>query len=136
MSQVKIRNALETALNGMPPSLLTAWENMAFPSVPTTTPFQRVFLLFATPDDPVLGAAIHTERGIFQLNLAYPLQSGDGAARTRAELVKTVFYRGATFTSGGITVIIDRTPEVSGGYVDNDHWVVPVKIRFYANIIG
>ena len=136
MSQVKIRNALETAVNGIAPSLLTAWENMAFPSVPTTTPFQRVFLLFAAPDDSTLGAAEHIENGFMQINLAYPLQSGDGAARTRAELVKTVFYRGASFTSGGVTVIINRTPEVSGGFVDNDHWVVPVKIRFRSTIFS
>jgi len=132
MSQVAIRKALETALNAMSPALPTAWENAAFVTPDPSAPYQRAFLLFAAPDDDELGNANHTERGIFQINLLYPLQTGDKDARTRAELIKTTFARAKSFSNSGISTIIERTPEASGGMVDGDRWLVPVKCRFFA----
>jgi hypothetical protein len=138
MSQVKIRAALETAVNAMTPAILTAWENNAFPNVNASITYQVVTVLFATPDDLVTlgggGAGMHTENGLMVVNLRYPLQTGDGAARARAELLKTTFRRGTSFTNNGVTVIINRTPEAGAGIVDGDHWSVPVKIRFYSNV--
>ena len=134
MSQVKIRAALETALNAMSPSLSTAWENVAFSPPASSVPYQRAFLLFAEPDDPEAGHALHIERGIFQINLLYPLQSGDGTARARADLIKATFYRSRSFTSGGVTVSIEKTPEAGQGTVDGDRWLIPVKIRFFTQI--
>lgn len=132
MSQVAIRKALEIALNAMTPALPTAWENVTFQPPDPALPFQRVFILFAEPDDAELGSANHTERGIFQINLLYPLQAGDKDARARAELIKSTFARANSFSNSGISTIIERTPEASGGMVDGDRWLVPVKCRFFA----
>ena len=132
MSQPTIRKALETALNAISPSLLTAWENVAFIPPDPSQPYQQVFVLFGQPEDAELGNANHTERGIFQINLLYPVQAGDAAARARAELIKTTFARANSFLNSGISTIIERTPEASGGTVDGDRWLVSVKCRFFA----
>lgn len=133
MSQVKIRAALETALAAMTPALSTAYENVAFTPVPGT-PYQRAFLLPAEPDNPEAGHVVHIARGIFQVNLMYPLQAGDSTARTRAELIRTTFYRSRSFTSGGVTVSVEKTPEAGQGTPDGDRWMIPVKIRFVSQI--
>lgn len=132
MSIIKIRAALETALNGMQPPLATAWENMGFN--PTAgTAYQQVNLLLAEPENVEYGSH-HRESGYMQVKLMYPLQVGTATVAARAELLRTTFYRGASFTNGGVTVIIERTPNVSGGMVEGDRYAVPVKIRFFANI--
>ena len=129
---VQVRAALETALNTMNPALATSWENVAFAPVPGT-PYQEVHLLFASPDNATFGIA-HVERGYMQVKLMYPIQIGTSTIAARAELIRTTFARGNSFTSGGVTVIIERTPEVSPGSVDGDRFSVPVKVRFFAQI--
>lgn len=132
MSAVLVRQALEVALAAMSPALGTAWENTDY-SPTVGTPYQRVHLLFAEPANPEIGSR-YTERGILQVSLAYPLGAGPAAATTRAELLRTTFYRGASFTASGVVTTIERTPEIAPGRVEEDRWVVPVKIRFFAHV--
>ena len=134
MSAVLLRAALETALNGMSPALITAWENQTFNSQPSSTAYQQPFLIPAEPENPEMGDTVHRERGIFQVSLFYPPQTGSKDAAARAELIRALFHRGASFSSGGVTVIIGRTPHIGKGSIDGDHWFVPVKIRYFANI--
>ena len=132
MSIIAIRAALETALNGMSPALATNWENT--PYVPVSgTPYQQVFIVPAQPDNAEYGRN-YQQRGIFQVNLRYPLQTGTLAAATRAELIKTTFVRGATFTSGGVTVISMRTPEIGSGATVDGRYFLPVRIYFQSNV--
>lgn len=131
MSLPAIRTALETALDAMSPALATAWQNV--PYAPTNgTAYQRAFLLPAPPDNPERGTFTR-DQGIFQISLAYPLDTGPGAAEARAELVRDTFYRGASFTSGGVTVNIERTPEIAQPIIEPDRYVVPVRVRYYAH---
>lgn len=132
MSIVNIRAALETALNAMSPALSTAWENAAFVPV-AGTPYQQVNILFASPDNMVYGSA-HRELGFMQVKLMYPLQVGTAVVAARAELIRATFKRGASFSNSGITVVVEKTPEVSPGSVDRDRWAVPIKVRFFSNI--
>lgn len=125
-----VRAALETALNGMSPSLATAWENANYSPV-TGTPYQRVFLLAAEPDNPEMGR-LTIEQGILQVSLAYPLGTGSAAAEARAELIRSTFYRGASFTASGVTTIVEKTPEIAPALIEPDRYVRPVKIRWRA----
>jgi hypothetical protein len=93
-------------------------------------------MLLATPANPVIGPDFHTEQGFLQIDLAYPLNKGPGEATARAELIRSTFPRGASFTASGVTVTIERTPEIMPGRVEPDRFVVPVRIRFYAHILG
>lgn len=133
MSIVKVRAALETALNGMSPALATAWENNAFAPPAATVPYQSAFVLPATPDNREYGSS-YQEQGMFQVTLMYPLQTGTSAAAARAELLRATFKRGSSFTNLGVTVNIIRTPEVSAGTVDGDRFSMHIKIRFSAFI--
>lgn len=132
MSAVKVKAALETALNAMSPALATAWEGVQFQPV-SGTPYQQVNVLFAPPENVEYGRR-YREVGYMQAKLMYPLGAGLSAAMARAELIRATFYRGASFTSGGVTVIIEKTPEISPGSADGDRWAIPVKIRFFANV--
>jgi hypothetical protein len=136
MSALLVRSALEVALAAMTPSLATAFENAPFAAVAATVAYQRVTVLLAEPANPVVGPGFHTEQGFMQVDLAYPLNAGPGVATARAELIRSTFYRGASFTASGVTVNIERTPEIMPGRVEEDRFIVPVRIRFYAHIGG
>lgn len=133
MSLVSIRAALETGLDGMTPALATAWENVDFTPTPGT-PYQRAYLLPAEPDDIEMSGKKFLERGIFQISLFYSLDEGPAAASTRADLIRGTFYRGASFTSGGVTVDITRTPEIGPAMADDDRYMIPIRVRFSAQI--
>lgn len=133
MSHRNIRIALESRLAAMTPALAIAPENGSYLPV-NGTPYQRINLLPANPDNPIVGPQFYRELGIFQVTLAYPLNTGPSAAETRAELVRTQFKRGTTLTSSGYTITIDQTPTIASGFVDGDRWVVPVSIPYWANI--
>lgn len=132
MSVNAIRIALETGLNSITPALATAWENAKF--TPTEgTPYQRVSLLFAEPDNIEYGS-VFRQNGIMQVSLFYPLLTGTSTASTRAELLRSTFKRGNTYTSGSVKVNISNTPAIKQGRVDGDRWMIPVDIRFFSHI--
>jgi len=133
VSIVSVRTALETKLNAMTPSLSTAYENVPFTPV-TGTAYQRAYLMPATPANPTMGDGYYREQGIFQVTLRYPLQAGPKTAADRAELIRAAFKRGTTLTSGTVSVIIERTPEIGQGRVDGDRWALVVRIRWFAGI--
>ena len=133
MSTVKIRAALESALNSINPPIQTAWENV--PYNPTVgTPYQRITLLMAQPSNPTMGSKFYRELGMLYVTLCYPTDSGTSALMTRAELIKSVFIVGASFTNGGITAIVTGTPEIGTPAIEDERYFAPVKIRFYADI--
>jgi hypothetical protein len=141
MSAVKVRAALESALNGMTPSLATSWENQKFTPPAPTVAYQRVTLLLAQPANVEFGSA-YREEGFLQVDLCYPLDGaggttgggGAGLATARAELIRTTFPRGASFTASGVTVHVTKTPEIMPGRVEEDRFVVPVRIPFHSRI--
>lgn len=132
MSALLIRAALETALAAMSPSLATAYENAPYAPV-VGTPFQRVTLLLAQPANDEF-SSVYREEGFLQVDLNYPLNAGPKDAAARAELIRTIFPRGASFTASGVIVNIERTPEIMPAKVEADRFVIPVRIRFYAHI--
>lgn len=137
MSALLVRAALEVALAAMSPALATAYENTPFKPV-VGTPYQRVTLLLAAPANPEMSRN-YTEQGFLQVDLAYPLGTnnstfGPGAASARAEAIRSTFYRGASFSASGVTVVIERTPEIMPGRVEDDRYVIAVRVRFYSHI--
>ncbi len=131
MSIANVRAALETALSGMSPAISTVYENTQF--TPTVgTPYQMAHLLPAEPNDLERGI-VGKDQGIFQITLMYPLHVGTGDANARAELIRSTFYKKATFSAGGQNIIISKTPYIGQGVVDGDRWRVPVKITWFTN---
>jgi hypothetical protein len=133
MSAVKIRAALETALNAMASPISTSWENQAFVPPIATTPYQIANVLLAQPSNLVYGSE-HQELGFMQVKLMYPLQIGTATVAARAESLRSTFSRGSSFTASGVTVIISKTPEIMAGRIEESRYAVVVKIPFYSNI--
>lgn len=132
MSALLVRKALEVALAAMTPALATAWENAPYSPV-NGTPYQQVAVLLAEPVNSEMNS-FHTEQGFLQVDLKYPLNGGPAAATARAELIRDTFFRGASFSASGVTVNIERTPEIMPGRVEADRYVIPVRVRFYSHI--
>lgn len=131
MSLLAVRAALETALASITPAIPLAWENTPYTPI-SGTPYARVYLLAAEPDNPEMGG-MATERGFLQISLCYPLDAGPGAAMTQAELIRSTFPRGAAFSASGITTQIERTPEIAPAMIEEDRYVLPVRVRFFAH---
>jgi hypothetical protein len=134
MSIVSVRAALETRLSTIAPPIATVKENESYtPSM--GTPFQKVYLLPASPENPVFGPKFYREQGLLQVTLCYPLQEGPGAAAARGELIRAAFVRGLSLVSGGVTVTITSTPEIGASQTDGGWYALPVKIRWHSNIL-
>lgn len=133
MSQPTIRAVLESALAGIKPDIDTAWQNVPYTPV-TGRAYQAAYLLPAAPENYSMGDGSRQERGLFQVSLMYPPGQGTAAAGARAEMIRVLFHRGASFSKDGITVQIERTPEIADGRADDDRWMVPVKIRYFCNL--
>jgi hypothetical protein len=126
MSLLLIRQALETALDAVPGSQ-TGWENHNFDK--PDGPYRRVWLLPAEPINAEMSAS-YTEHGLLQVSLYYPLSDGTADATTEAEVIRSAFFRNATFTRGGLSVIVESTPYISPAMLDDNRYVVSVRIPF------
>lgn len=114
---------------------LTAWENVGF--VPLNfVPYQKVNFVFARPDNVTMGDNFYRERGYMQITLYYPTQKGPYAAMSRAELIRSTFPRGSSFSNTGIVAHIDRTAEIMPGMPTDESYIVIVRVPFYADIIS
>lgn len=133
MTIPNIRNALEQALASIDPAIDIVHENTEYEPVPDR-PYCEAYLLVAEPGNPTLGEAFHFEQGILQINLQYPPLVGTLNCALRAEEIRALFRRGAAFTDGGVTVQIDRTPEVGRGEQVEGRWMQIVRIRWHADV--
>lgn len=131
-----IRRALETHLAAMSPALATRFENASGADPVTGTPYQQAYMLYAEPDNSVLGCVRRREVGIFQVTLCYPIGAGSAAAQARADAIRAHFARGTVVSAGGQNTLINRTPsKVTLGRID-DRYKVVVSIPYSADIIG
>lgn len=135
MSIGSTKQALEVALLGITPVISTAYENFDFTPV-TGVAWQRLSFNPSTPDNAVLGDGYFRENGLWYIDLNYPTGNGSAAALARAELIRTTFKRGTSFSSGGVTVTIPTTPEIDQGMSIGGFWVVRVIISWYAQVFS
>lgn len=133
MSYAAIRTALESRLNAMTPSLATAWENATF--TPPSTAYQRINLLPAETENPEFGR-MKRERGIFQVMLCYPANTGPKDAIARAELIRAQFARKTSMVSGSVTVQITKTPSIAPAIYEPGLYVIPVSIPYQADVFN
>ena len=133
MSLKTIKAILETKLLAISSPLPTQWENVRFE--PPVGPYQVADIIPANPDNPTLGGAHYRQRGILQVTLLYPLiVTGSGPAYAKADSVRDWFPQGLSLQSGGITVKIEFTPAIGPKRVSGDRFVLPVSVRWFADI--
>lgn len=128
MSTSTIRQALEAALLTMSPSIDTVFESMEYVPV-VGTPYQRVFFLFAKPDNAYTGRRFN-QRGYMQIVLNYPELTGPGNAQARAEAIRSKFKSGQKYS----TVSISDTPEIGQGSNQDGRYVLPVFVNFFQHM--
>jgi hypothetical protein len=132
VSIVLAQAALETALNGLSPAIDTQWENTAY--TPTVNiPYQQVDFIYADTLNPEMGAG-YEQRGVMFIRLRYPEGVGASVAKTRAELIKTTFKRGNTYSNGGLIVRISNTCTIKGGVNIDGRYLVPVEVPLYFQV--
>ena len=135
MSQKNIRLAFEKKLIAMPSGLgasKTAFENVTF--TPTVgTAYQRSALAPITPENPTLGDGYFREVGFYQVVLSYPKGEGVGNITTMTELVQDYFKRGTTLVEGSDKIIVDRTPQISPVYINDNRAEITIRIRYYSD---
>jgi hypothetical protein len=132
VSNALIRQANETHLKALEPNFPTAWENVNFS--PTDAPFQTVSHLFAEPDDRGYRDSPFIQRGYMQIGLFYPTDQGPAMAQIKAEEIREHFPRGLSLDTGQFPVIVEKTPEIRGGAIEEGRYVIRVLVRFFANI--
>lgn len=132
MSIAAIRKALEMGLDAMTPALATAWENASYMPTPGV-PYQRVNLLHAKPDDAEV-STVHTELGLLQVSLCYPVGKGPADAEARADLLFAAFPQGTTLVASGITVIVSGSPNIAPAQFEGDRYVLPIRIPWRAQV--
>lgn len=115
---------------------LTAWSNVAFATPPFNVPYQRISFVFAKPDNPTFGSNHRRELGFLQATLYYPIQQGLLDIMTRAELFRSTFPRGSSFSKDGIVVNIPETPAIIELPPLSDNVVSVVKIPFWSDIFS
>lgn len=125
---MSIRSILETALLAITPSIDTVFENGEYTPV-EGTPYQRVFFLYAKPDNNYINSA-YDQQGYMQINLTYPEMVGAAAIEVRTGLILAKFKAGLKLSD----VHIPSTPEIGQGSNQDGRFVVPVFVNFLQHI--
>ena len=132
MSLAAIQAALEKRLLTLPPQLPTAWENVTF--TPPSSMWQRVNHLINVPRELALERTLRMDRGIFQVTVHAPINTGRLAAMQRAELIRDHFAPVLMLTEGAVRVDIVDTPRIASPMPDEAWWAVPVSVYWSAFI--
>lgn len=135
MSIVKIAAAFEKKLKALDTNFATARENVEFVPV-SGTPYQRIKLLPAQPENPTIGGNHYREVGYFEITLFYPINTNRGIAQAKAEAIKAHFKRATALTENGLTVVVARTPAISPAITDGDRYAIPISINYYSDLIS
>lgn len=79
---------------------------------------------------------LRMDQGFYQIDLFYPQGSGNVAANTMADLVQNSFVRGSYYTSGSVSILIDRIyriPATSLTQATFYHIAVMIAWQYYDN---
>lgn len=132
--QSNIRRAFEKSLVAIPQGLgaaNTAYENTTF-TPKADFPHQLSRLVPLPVENPTFGDNYNREIGFYQIVLSYPKGKGVGTLSTMADMVKDYFKRGTTLVEGSDKIIIDRTPEISSVYINDNRAEITIRIRYYS----
>ena len=132
--QSNIRKAFEKSLVTMPQGLgaaNTAYENTTF-TPKADFPHQLSRLVPLPVENPTFGDNYNREIGFYQVVLSYPKGKGVGTLATMADMVKDYFKRGTTLVEGSDKIIIDRTPQISPVYINDNRAEITIRIRYYS----
>lgn len=135
MSLLDVRTALAQAFvdSAIVDSGAIEWENIAF-DPPSDKLWARFTFMPSNPVPDTLGTGGRDMVDSFaQIDLNYPLGSGDDDAMQDYVALAAIFKAGARFASNGQTVVIKSCGRGNGANVSG-FYRIPVTIVFYAQI--
>lgn len=115
-------------------NLPTAYENRAFSKPSPDGPWAALFLLPDKPRPVTLGPQGEDEhRGILQVDLHYPLNSGTAGVNAKCNELAAWFAAGRRFVHKGTWVSVRSCGKGRGREVDG-WWTVSVSINWYSKL--
>ncbi len=133
-NQNKIRLSLMKHLKNLDDSFETSYPNVKYtPKV--DVPYQVVWVIPNKTMNPTLGDSYHRENGTLRIDLRYPAWKGEGGAVSKAESIQSHFKRGLTITNNDVKVDITHTPSIGEGRLEDDRWVIPIRIDWISHCI-
>lgn len=135
MSQLKIRNALETNLAAFATtkSLPVVWENVA--AIPSGS-YLKATMFPAETVDPSIGASHKRYVGIFRITYYHNgLNTGMKAVETIVDDIVAYFPRGLELVKDGYSIRIERTPSSSSVGIESNYVYVSVSMYYRCDVI-
>ena len=133
MSLSQVQTALFTAAVAAIGAIPTEYENVKF-TPPVGAKWASLFFLPNVPTVATLGSTGQDEAtGLIQIDLNYPLGTGNSAARTDFETIRAAFPAGSRHTSSGQTVMVTGCGRNQGQIVGN-YFRVSISVFWNARI--
>lgn len=137
MSNKLCRKAIESRLatwaSARVPALPIAWEN-----VPFTQPagaYLRAYLLPANTTGVDMAGAGRTYRGVYQVSVVAPINTGPGAAEAIADEIAALFPLNLPLAVTGLTLQVITPVTAAQGAQDTTDYTVPVSFQYRADTI-
>ena len=124
---LNIKKALERKLSQVQGFIPTANEGVEF-NPPDNAMYQRTQIIINRPRDPSFPVGYHREEVQFQVFVCDIKGQGTTAALTRAELLRSTFFKGWSTTEGNVLIRSLSTPQIGSVFITNDRVIVPVLI--------
>lgn len=130
----RIRRALLQGVEDSPYDLPFDSDNTTFDDKPTTSPWGGVYIFHNQPSAVTCGDyGEDAHDGIMQLDLNYPLGSGENAITSKCDELAGFFKAGKRLSYQGIEVVIRNCGRSRGRQVDG-WWRVSVTVGWSARI--
>jgi len=114
------------------PALKVAYQNAPFTPVTGETYLKAILLPADTSSDDLAGA-LRTYRGVFQVSVVSPINTGPGAAETIGDELAALFTMNQRLTATGFTVQQITPATQAAALPDEKNYIVPVSFEYRAD---
>jgi len=116
------------------PALPIAWPNVAF-TPPASGKYLRANHLPNTTSQISLGTSGQNRHiGLYQIDVLWPLNSGDTAPKEIAGAIAAHFKRGTEFTRETVLIRIPSPPSIAPALVGSASYQIPVTVSYLADV--
>lgn len=131
---LNIRSAFITELITLLDSGDIAFENVGFTPV-VDKPYAKIDFIPLKPRNTSSGNKHYQLNGIFQVCLCFPKHIGVGESFQFANTLQQHFARGKRLEKNGCYAIVKETPTVFNSVIQENRYVIPVRIFYYSEVM-
>lgn len=131
MNNLMIRKALDKRLEQLASAIgvNVAWENVDF-TPPATGIYMEADFLPASNEDFTIQGTATIRRGVYQVTVVYPVNSGSQAAELLASKIVDGFPNNYAIPTAETPVYVNGEPSVFSGIKDDTAYRTPVSIAY------